>query len=316
MTLLPRGEWRLHLYTTILTLIILAVAPFFLSVYYVRLLAVGMLFGLAATGLNVLFGYTGLLSFGHAAFWGVGAYAVAIAMLKLRLGFIEAFLLALASTFTVALVIGYLSLRHTRIYFAMLTLAFAQLLYALALKLRSLTGGDEGLYGIPRPLDSIESYYYLVFGVTAVTLILILWILGSPLGLAFQAVRDNPSRAETLGYSVRRIRLTSFILSGMVTGVAGALYAPLQGAITPESLYWTFSAELVFMAILGGTSVFLGPLVGGVAFIFLRNYAMAITEYWLFLVGMALATLILALPGGILGTIMRVVMRLGSTSGG
>jgi len=152
---IPKGEWRRHFHITSVTMILLVIAPFILPTYYTRLLAVGILFGLAAMGLNILFGYTGLLSFGHAAFWGIGAYTVAVASLKFSLGFPESLILAVAFTATASLIIGYLSLRHTRIYFAMLTLAFAQLLYALALKLRDLTGGDEGLYGIPRPLGSV-----------------------------------------------------------------------------------------------------------------------------------------------------------------
>jgi branched-chain amino acid transport system permease protein len=303
------NEWRIHLYSTIAILVFLAAAPLFTSQYYTRLLAVGILFGLAATGFNILYGYTGLLSFGHAMFWGLGAYGVAIGLLKLGLGYASSYLFALSLVALTALVTGYLSLRHTKIYFAILTLAFGQLVYAVVLKYRDVTGGDEGLYGIPRPLGSIPSYYYLVLATASMILVLVWLLLRSPLGLVFQTIRDDAFRAETLGYNVSRMRLLSFVISALVTGVAGSLYSPLQGAVTPESLYWTFSAEIVFMAILGGTRVFLGPFVGGIVYVFLRDYAMDVTEYWLFAMGLALAVLIYVLPQGILGAIIEQVLK-------
>jgi branched-chain amino acid transport system permease protein len=302
-------SWRLSLYMLVGLLALLAALPPLVGPYYTRLLAVGMLFGLAATGFNVLFGYTGLLSFGHAMFWGLGGYVVAIGTVKLGLGFPESLALALLVVAATALAVGFLSLRHTRIYFAMLTLAFSQLAYAIVLKWRELTGGDEGLYGIPRPLGSVEAYYYLVLGAVSATLLALWAMLRSPLGLALQAVRDNPERARTLGYNVARLRLLSFTVSGLVTGLAGALYSPLQGAITPEALYWTFSAEIVFMAILGGVRVFLGPFVGGIAYVFIRDYAMDVTEYWLLVMGVTLAALVYALPQGVLGLAASLATR-------
>ncbi|MET1101181.1 MAG: branched-chain amino acid ABC transporter permease [Pyrodictiaceae archaeon] len=309
ITLSTSREWRLHLYSIVVVLAFLSSAPLVVGQYYTRLLAVGVLFGLAAMGFNILFGYTGLLSFGHAMFWGLGAYGVAIGLVKLGLGFLYSYFLSLILVLVVAVVTGYLSLRHTKIYFAILTLAFSQLVYAIVLKYRDLTGGDEGLYGIPRPLGSIISYYYLVVGVSGALLVLLWMLLRSPLGLAFQVIRDDPFRAEALGYNVSRLRLLSFIISGIVTGIAGSLYSPLQGAITPESLYWTFSAEIVFMAILGGTRVFLGPFIGGIVYVFLRDYAMDLTEYWLFAMGLALAVLIYALPQGVLGAVLERYLK-------
>lgn len=302
-------EWRLHLYSVLAAVTFLAAAPLFAGEYYVRLLAVGMLFGLAAVGFNILFGYTGLLSFGHAMFWGLGAYGVAIGLVKLGLGFLQSYALSLGLVLLAALVTGYLSLRHVKIYFAILTLAFSQLVYAIALKYRDLTGGDEGLYGLPRPLGGLTSYYYLVLAVVAGLLLAVWLLLRSPLGLAFQAIRDDPFRAEAIGYNVSRLRLLSFVLSGLVTGVAGSLYSPLQGAVTPESLYWTFSAEIVFMAILGGVRVFLGPFVGGLAYVFLRDYAMDVTEYWLLTMGLLLAALIYLLPQGFLGALLEAYLK-------
>ncbi|MCE4599607.1 MAG: branched-chain amino acid ABC transporter permease [Desulfurococcales archaeon] len=285
---------------------LLAVVPLVAGPFYSRLVATGILYGVAAVGFNVLFGYTGLLSFGHAMFWGTGAYVVAIGTVKLSLGFPQSFLLALGVVLLLALVTGYLSLRHTKIYFAMLTLAFSQLVYAVALKWRSVTGADEGIYGIPRPLGDIEDYYYVVLVVSFATLFLTWKLLRSPLGLAFRSVRDNPYRAEVVGYSVNRVRLVSFLVSGLVTGIAGALYSPLQSSINPDSLYWTFSAAIVFMAILGGSRVFLGPFIGGLVYVFIQDIAMGLTEYWLLITGLILGAVIFILPSGIVGFIVKL----------
>ncbi len=289
----------------IIVFAVLAVAPALAGPFYTRLLATGVLYGTAAVGFNILFGYTGLLSFGHAMFWGTGGYVVAIAATKLGLSFPVSLALALAVVGVIALVTGFLSLRHTKIYFAMLTLAFGQLIYAIALKWRSVTGADEGIYGIPRPLGDVTLYYYLILAVSLVVLVATLRILKSPLGLAFRSIRDNPFRAEVVGYPVNRLRLLSYTISGLVTGIAGALYAPLQTSINPESLYWTFSAAIVFMTILGGPRVFVGPFIGGLLYVFIQDTAMGLTEYWLLATGVTLGALILLLPEGIVGYIWR-----------
>ncbi len=293
----------------IIIFLVLALAPLFVGPFYVRLLAVGILYGVAAVGFNILFGYTGLLSFGHAMFWGMGAYGVAIGLEKFGLGFIGSFTLAICILLGLSVVTGFLSLRHTKIYFAMLTLAFGQLVYAIILKWRDLTGGDEGIYGIPRPLETVTNYYYLIIAISIVILLLIWRLLNSPLGVAFQTIRDNPYRAEVLGYPVKRVRMLSYVVSGLVTGVAGMLYSPLQGAITPESLYWTFSAAIVFMAVLGGPRIFIGPFIGGIVYVLLMNYAMDITEYWMMAMGIMLALLIYLLPQGIVGGIFDYIKK-------
>jgi len=287
--------------------VILAFIPLLTGPFYSRLIATGILYGVAAVGFNILFGYTGLLSFGHAMFWGTGAYVVAIGMVKLGLSFPLSFLSALAVVLILALITGYLSLRHTKIYFAMLTLAFSQLVYAIALKWRSVTGADEGIYGIPRPLGDIERYYYIVLAVSFVTLVSAWKLLRSPLGLAFRSIRDNPYRAEVVGYSVNRVRLVSFAISGLITGIAGALYSPLQSSINPDSLYWTFSAAIVFMAILGGSRVFLGPFIGGLVYVFIQDIAMGLTEYWLLITGLILGAIIFLLPSGIIGSLVNLM---------
>ena len=301
------GELGFELKTFIGLLVLLAITPIFAGNYYTRLLTVGMLLGLAALGFNVLYGYTGLLSFGHAMFWGIGAYGVAIATVKMGLGLPEGFMLSIGLVVGLALLTGYISLRHTKIYFAMLTLAFSQLLYAIVLKWRDVTGADEGLYGIPTPILDIRGYYYMVLALSVALVFLTWWVLETPMGLSFRSIRDNAYRAEVIGIPVRRVRLISFVISGFVTGVAGSFYAPLQGAITPDIIYWTFSAQIVFIAILGGSRSLIGPFIGGIIYVFLKDEAMSLTQYWMLLFGFLLAVMVYVLPTGIFGLISSVV---------
>lgn len=296
-----------ELISIVIIFIVLSIAPMFTSTYNVRLLAVGLLYGLAAVGYNILFGYTGLISFGHAMFWSAGAYGIAIGLVKLNLDPFLSIGLAFLLTLVIAFLTGYLSLKHTEIYFAMLTLAFAQLIYALIIKLRDITGGDEGIYGIPRYPQPIEGYFYVVLVVVAILVILAWWIVRTPLGLGFQAIRDNPYRAEALGINVRRIRLTSFIISALYLSSAGILYAPLHRAITPDIAFWTFSAIIVIMTIIGGSKNILGAFIGGLIFIYINSEAMSLTEYWQLFLGIILAVLVYVAPYGIIGVVERVI---------
>ncbi len=298
-----------ELQAIVILLVFLAILPTSLSTYGVRTLSVGLLYGLAAVGFNILYGYTGLISFGHAMFFSAGAYGIAIGLVKLGLDPIQSILLALATTFVVAVVTGYLSLRHTEIYFAMLTLAFAQLIYSLILKMRDLTGGDEGIYNIPRLFGEVETYYYLVLVIVGVLVILAWWLVRTPLGLAFQAVRDNPDRAETLGMSVSRVRLVSYIISAYYVSIAGALYAPLHRAITPEIAFWTFSALIVMMTILGGSGRVVGAFIGGLIFIYINTFATGFTEFWQLIMGILLALIVYLAPNGIVGFVEGVWRR-------
>lgn len=296
-----------ELISLLILMVFLALAPFLTTQYNVRLLAVGLLYGLAAVGYNLLFGYTGLISFGHAMFWSAGAYGIAIGLVKLNMDPLQSILLALLLTFVIAVVTGYLSLKHTEIYFAMLTLAFAQLIYALIIKLRDVTGGDEGIYGIPRYPTDITGYYYITLVIVAFMVILAWWLVRTPMGLSFQAIRDNPYRAESLGINVRRVRLISYILSAYYLSVAGILYAPLHRAITPDIAFWTFSAIIVIMTIMGGTKNILGAFIGGLIFIFINSQAMSLTEYWQLVLGIILAFLVYVAPHGLVGIVDRVV---------
>jgi branched-chain amino acid transport system permease protein len=307
-------------------LLLLILVPSLINTYQVQLVIYGLIAAIAALGFNLLLGYTGLLSFGHSAYFGIGAYSVAFVVAHLGPHSMEFYLLlGIPLVAVTSALFGYICVRHTRIFFGILTLAISQVVYSLALKLFWVTGGSDGLR-VPRPSlllgllnfsgshgfqFFIKSYYYYVLGIFVICVILMWVIVHSPFGKALQAIRDNEVRARFLGLRIRRFRWISFLVSGTFTGVAGILWAPLNGLTTPDILYWTFSGEIVFAALLGGFRNFTGPIVGGIVFTYLRTYAVASTEYWQLLLGVVLVTLVLVLPTGIVGAIARAGQRLG-----
>ena len=311
-----KGEQEISMETVALVvgILLLALVPL-AGRHMTHLVASALLLSLAATSFNLLFGYTGLLSFGHALFWGVGGYTVAVMMARFGFGYVESVLAALVTSALMGVVIGFLCVRHTRIYFAILTLAFGQMFYGIAVKWDFL-GGSDGIYGLPRPFNSLELYYYVVLVSVLVSLYVLRVITRSSLGLSFMAVRDNAFRAEFLGIGVRATRLKSFVISATFTGLAGALWVLLETAIGPESMFWTHSAEFVFVTLLGGPRVFLGPLVGGFIYAFLADVAMSLTEFWLFVIGVVLVGIVLFFPHGVLGYLLRVRAKAKTGSGG
>ena len=306
-------------------LLLLILLPTYVETYQVQLLTYGLIAAIAALGFNLLLGYTGLLSFGHSAYFGVGAYTVALMVQRIGPHSMELYILiGLPVVAIVSALFGYICVRNTRIFFGILTLAISQVVYSLALKLYWVTGGSDGLR-VPRPAlllgllsfsgprgfqQFITSYYYYVLAIFVVCVVLMWVVVHSPFGKALQAIRDNEIRARFLGLRVRRFRWISFVVSGTVTGLAGILWVPLNGLTTPDVLYWTFSGEIVFSALLGGFRNFAGPIVGGIVFTYLKTYAVATTEYWQLLLGVVLVTLVLVLPTGIVGGLSTLGLRL------
>src|SRR6516225_1334184 len=326
---LPRSPSRLWPYAGgAMGLVVLASVPEFLGLYQTQLLTYGLIMAIAALGFNLLLGYTGLLSFGHSAYFGIGAYTVAFEVQRLGPHSMEFYILiGLPVVAIVSALFGYVCVRHTRIFFGILTLALSQVLWSLALKFFWVSGGTDGLR-VKRPtllagvIDFagsggfsrfIVSYYYYVLGIFVLSTAIIWVIVHSPFGKALQAIRDNETRARFLGLRVRRFRWAAFLLSGIFTGLAGILWAPLNGLTTPDVLYWPFSGEIVFMTLLGGFRNFFGPIVGGIAFTFIKTYAVASTEYWQLLLGTVLVGLVLLLPTGIVGGLSQIAKRLRET---
>jgi len=293
--------------------LVFAVFPF--VVPYKALATQVLIYGLFALGYNLLYGYTGLLSFGHAAYWGLGAYGTGIALARLQIGSLWG---ALGAGLLLAgvggIVVGFFCLRRRGIYFAMLSLAFAQLLYFIAFHLADVTGGDDGLRGVGVPplrlpgvtlaLDSSLAFYYFAFAVVTLAMLALKRILDSPFGAVLQAIRENSDRAVACGYDIRRIKLLSFVFSALFCGLAGGLDALRLGVVPVESLYWTTSGQVVIMTLLGGAGTFFGPFVGATTFLVLEDRLSVVTESWPLFIGLIFMAFVLFLPKGIWGTLL------------
>jgi branched-chain amino acid transport system permease protein len=321
------SPWRALAYAAPVALLMLVI-PYVAAPYDTILLSYGLISAIAALGFNLLLGYTGLLSFGHSAYFGVGAYAVAFMVKYLHVTSMELFLLGgVAATAVVTALFGYICVRYTRIFFSILTLALSQVLWSLAFKFFWVTGGTDGLRvptprllgGMVRELAgpaeakvaflSYRYYYYVL--VVFFLCVAVMWVIvHSPFGKALQAIRDNETRAEFVGVQVRRYRLVAFLVSGTFTGLAGALWVPLNGLTTPDILYWPFSGEIVFFTVLGGFRTFSGPIIGAVVFNYLKTYAVGYTVYWQLVLGVVLVVLVLTMPAGIVGTIGQLRAKL------
>jgi len=296
------------------TLLVLLALPSVAQPYYVTLVLPAFAYAIALLGFNLLFGYTGLLSFGHALFVAIGAYGAAVLSSKLGVRSFELVLLlsglaAVAAAVPVAL----LSVRYVRIFFGILTLAFGMLFHSFLFKFYDLTGGDTGIR-VLRPslfgngyeaLDKtaflVGPFYYYCLALL-VALAIAMWrIVHSPFGLHLAAIRENPRKAEYLGVRVRFFRLIAFLISAFYCAVGGTILAINTGQADPELAYWTHSGELVFMTVLGGFASFFGPLIGAFAFIFLKSELMGATQYWRFWLGAILVLIVVLFPRGLVG---------------
>jgi branched-chain amino acid transport system permease protein len=260
--------------------------------------------GLFAISFNVLFGSTGLLSFGQALFYGLGAYITG--MIAKHFGpeyFLWALLLVPVITIAVALLLGILSLRLSDVYFTMLTLAFAQLVWGIAIKWYSFTGGDDGIQAIPKPEWLAGGLRYYLFALAVVTLSLyLLWRLHhSPFGTILRGIRQNPIRISFTGMNVFRHQLLAYIISSCFTAIAGGLYAGIDGSIHPDMFVWTMSGSIILMTILGGMRSFFGPLIGVAIFVLLEDVIGRSTQYWSFVIGAIMIAVVMLFPRGVVG---------------
>ena len=294
------------------------VLPMVAPPYHVTLMLPFMAYGVVLLGLNLLFGYTGLVSFGHALFIGIGAYTGAVLTTRLGVRHMELILPAAAlAAALVAAPVGALCVRYVKIYFGMLTLAFGMVFYTFLLKFYRLTGGDEGMRmlrpsllgsewaGFNKTAYLVGPYYYFSVAVLALATFLMWRIVSSPFGLCLKTIRDNPLKAESLGVSVPRYRWYAFMISAVYAAVGGALLAPPTGNVDPTLAYWTHSGNVVFMVLLGGFSSFFGPLVGAFVFIFLQDTVMSVWPYWRLIFGAILAVIVIFAPGGLMGLFAR-----------
>jgi ABC-type branched-subunit amino acid transport system ATPase component/ABC-type branched-subunit amino acid transport system permease subunit len=289
-----------------LALLVLLVLPFVLGRAEVFLATEIIVLMLFATSFNLLFGYTGLVSFGHATYFGLGAYTLALLLKRYGAPFPVALLSAPVVSAIIALVIGWFCVRSIRLYFSLLTLAFGQLVWAIVFEWYDFTGGSDGIQGIPKPevLSGLTPMYYFVLVVVAVCLVLLWFIANSPFGWALKAIRDNPHRAQFLGINERQYKLMAFTIAGAFAGVAGALFSLFQGFADPGLLDWTRSAEPLFMSLVGGMHYFLGPVVGAGVVTWLRKFTSSFTEYWPLVFGIILLAMVIGLSEGIVGFVI------------
>lgn len=300
----------------------LLAAPHVIDSYHLTLLIPFFAYTIVLLGFNLLFGYGGQLSFGHAMFVAIGAYGAAGAARWLGVSSLEAMLgVAVLVSLVVSIPIAALASRFTGIFFGMLTLSFGMLFHSFLFKFYNITGGESGMR-VPRPtlfgnafedLDKTAYltgpfYYYAL--VLAALLIWLMWrLVRSPLGLHLQASRDNENKAAYLGVKVRLVRTVAFVISAVYGAIGGVILSVNTGLADPELAYWTHSGHIVFMAVLGGYQEFLGPIVGALGFILMQDSLMSATQYWRFFLGLALAAMVIALPGGLLGSARRLFSR-------
>lgn len=289
----------------------LVAVPWIASYFYLFIMTEILILGLFAASFNLIFGYTGMLSFGHAAFFGVGSYATALVLMHLQWPFLACLLVSMGASALLALIIGFFSVRLNEVYFAMLTLAFGMMVFAIAYQWRSVTNGSDGLagfvlgsfgFGLDLTLGNPAVYYHVVLAIVAVAAIVLYLICRSSFGMILKAIRQNPERVSFAGLNVRTYRLVAFVIAGTFAGLAGGLIAPFLRVASPELLHWSMSAEPVLMAILGGTGYFLGPFVGSAVFVLLETWITSITEAWMLVLGIVLALMVIFFRKGLLGT--------------
>jgi branched-chain amino acid transport system permease protein len=278
-------------------------------------------FAIWAMSLDILVGYTGLLSFGHAAYFGLGAYAASLAMLK----WMPSLWVGLAAAMLVggitALVAGFFCVRASGIAFAMLTLAFAQMFFTVIWKMRDFTGGHDGLTGVPRPeiafgnafsiaLTDRLTFYFFVLAVLLICLLVLRRIVRSPFGAVLEGIRENEERSQFLGYNVRLYKLLAFVIAGTFAGLSGGLFAMYQNFISPVLLHWGNSGNVLIMALFGGVGTLVGPVLGAGLVLFLQEFVKTKSaDFWQLIVGFILMLLVLFMPNGLFGLIKRTRQR-------
>ena len=299
----------------LLAILAMLVYPFLVADYPRALLAEIYIFAIFAMSLDLLLGFTGLMSLGHAAFFGLGAYAVAILGtlfgVNAWLGLAAGVAIAAAG----AALIGFFCVRTSGIPFLMLTLAFSQLVFSVALKWRDVTGGSDGMAIAEKPAlfgfelsDSLAMYF-----MTLVFFLLSYWglrrLLNAPLGHVFVGIRENEPRMLAIGYPTRAYKLLSFTIAGAFAGLAGGLYAIFNSFISPDAIYWTSSGDILIMTMLGGAGTLIGPAIGAGVFLLMKNVVSSYSEHWLAIIGIIFISCVMFFPGGIWGTLRQIRLR-------
>jgi len=290
----------------------LPLAPF-MSKYYLLLAFDALVFGAIAMSLDLLMGYTGLVSFGHAAFYGLGAYAAAVLLERGVLSLWACLGFALVVVGVYAWIVAYFATSRRGIYFALLTLIFAEVIYTF-FRYTQTFGGSDGIQGLPEavllpgvPIDTPARKYYLVLGYLAAAFVVCRVVVRSHFGKVLIAIRENEDRARFLGYNVQRYKMGVCMISALLTGIGGALYAMRAAYATPDLMLWTESGEFIISVMIGGLGTLVGPIIGGAFFTILRDKVSSYVDWYFIVIGLVLIVIVLFMPRGIVG--LRSILR-------
>ena len=297
---------RLKILGIVAAVILLVILPPFLSSYGLTILTQMLIFGVLAMSLNILMGYAGLASFGHCAYFGASAYIVAILSTRYQVGFFGCVTSSLLTAMVLGAIFGLLLSHTSGVYFLMITLALGMVVWGLAFRWVSMTGGDNGIAGIYRPdlglpfsMDEPIFFYYAVFIVFAAVIILLYIFIHSPFGQSLLGIRESESRMRNLGYNTWLHKYLAFVVAGTFSGVSGILWAYYNGFVSPMDAELTSSFEAFLMVILGGAGTLAGPAVGAGIIVFLKNFLSAYTHRWLLFIGAIYILAIMYFPGGL-----------------
>jgi branched-chain amino acid transport system permease protein len=306
-----------HKLVLVLVVAGIAALPLVLPPYSMTITIEALIIGLLAMSLDLMVGYCRLISFGHAAAYGLGAYGSALLLTRLGLPLPLGILLAVAIATVIAVPIAWICTRSTGTSFAMLTLAFAQLGYAMLFRFKEVTGGSDGIDGIPRPpgpfgitwFQSKLGYFYLVLVCLVGSYLLCRAIIRSPFGAVLAGIRENEAKTASLGYNTRAYKIATVVLAYGFGALAGALYAPFAGFASPELFFWLLSGQVLIMVIVGGTGTLIGPILGGAFFLFLEHQLSSVTDLWPLFFGSIFIAFVMLAPQGIWGLLTRRFQR-------
>jgi branched-chain amino acid transport system permease protein len=267
---------------------------------------------LAGCALNLMLGYGGMVSFGPAGLYAVGAYTTAILLARYGAPFPVAVLAAPVVAALVGAVVGWFCVRRSAVYFALLTLAFAQIIWTVIFEWYDFTGGDNGIVSIPIPdlLLEISHSYYFSLAVVLICIALLWRIVNSPFGKTLQAIRENPVRTEFIAVPVRKYQLAAFVLSSFFLGIAGSLFCIFSGSVFPDYAHWAKSTDMLVVCLLGGIYNFAGPIAGSAVYILISKIIAKNTMYWMFFLGIIVVVLVLYMRNGIVGSLMERISRI------
>jgi branched-chain amino acid transport system permease protein len=293
--------------------LVMALVPFVMSLYYVNILTEILILAVFAVSLNILVGQTGLVSLGHAAFFGAGAYATGIVASNISANVFLTILVGMLVAAVLALLIGLLSIKAHGFYFLMLTLACSQMVYSIIYQWKDVTGGSNGLSGISTPilfgsfeLSNPVLIYYFILVVVGILLFLINRFLHSPLGYVFIGIRENEQRMKSNGYNTVFYKNLSFLLAGTLGGLAGSLYVIFNGFISPTDVYWTMSGSVLIMVLIGGAGTLWGPVIGAAFIVLMETIISSYTENWMMIIGIIFILFTIFAPKGIIGILGNI----------